>query len=109
MEDNQEKAHYQDTRGLGLGVLGYIGNALLENKGMYGYNVTNSSDESTKTTSTTNVSNIATANHAKTGNGYANIQYISYAYAENIKINGENLKNFNPETLEYTIEISKSI
>ena len=76
---------------------------------MYGYNVTNSSDESTKTTSTTNVSNIATANHAKTGNGYANIQYISYAYAENIKINGENLKDFNPETLEYTIEISKSM
>ena len=53
--------------GSGSGGSGYIGNALLENKGMYGYKVTNSDDVDTKTTSTTNVSNVATANYAKAG------------------------------------------
>ena len=94
--------------GSGSGGAGYIGNALLENKGMYGYNVTTSTDVDTKTISTTNVSNVATANYAKSGNGYASIQYISYAYVADIKINGKTITGFDPETLVYDVEVSKS-
>lgn len=94
--------------GSGSGGSGYIGNALLENKGMYGYNVTKSEDVNTKTTSTTNISNIPTANYAKSGNGYARVQYISYAYASEIKVNGETITDFNPETLVYNVIVSKN-
>ena len=60
----------------------YIGNSLLLTrsgitKQMYCYNCTASSDANTKTTSTTNVSSTATANYAKSGNGYAKITWIS--------------------------------
>ena len=50
---------------------GYIGNKLLNNKVMYGYNVEASSEPNTLTVSTTASSETATANYAKLGDGYA--------------------------------------
>ena len=52
---------------------GYIGNRLLFNKHMTGYNVETSDDESTKTITTTNVSEEPMSDYAKKGNGYAKI------------------------------------
>ncbi len=95
--------------GSGSGGSGYIGNTMLENKGMYGYNVTASSEKNTKTISTTNISTVPIANYAKSGNGYANIQYLSYAYAANIKVNGKTITGFEPKILTYNLEVSKSI
>ena len=56
---------------------GYIGNTLLSEKSMYCYNCTESSEVSTKTISTTCVNETATANCAKSGNGYARITLLS--------------------------------
>lgn len=49
----------------------------LDNKSMYCYNCTESSDTATKTVSTTNVSATPTSNYAKIGNGYARITLIN--------------------------------
>ncbi len=61
----------------GYGGSGYIGNSLLTEKSMYCYNCEESSEENTKTVSTTCTSETATANCAKSGNGYARITLIS--------------------------------
>ena len=62
--------------GSGAGGSGYIGNSLLTDKHMAGYNVTTSNDESTKTISVKNASETPTPDYAKIGNGYAKITYI---------------------------------
>lgn len=56
---------------------GYIGNPLLKEKYMVGYNVEASNEESTKTISTTNVSQDAISDYAKKGNGYARITNLN--------------------------------
>lgn len=55
---------------------GYIGNSLLNNKIMYCYNCTESSETDTKTVSTTCNEETPTENCAKKGNGYARITFI---------------------------------
>lgn len=64
--------------GGGGGGSGYIGNSLLTDKHMAGYEVTTSDDESTKTISVENHSATPTADYAKEGNGYARISLVSY-------------------------------
>ena len=76
--------------GGGGGGSGYIGNSLLNNKIMYCYNCTESSETDTKTVSTTCNEETPTENCAKKGNGYARITYLENVnveyYADNIKI-----------------------
>lgn len=55
---------------------GYIGNSLLSNKKMVGYNVPTSSAEGTKTESVNEVSAGAVANKPKSGNGFARIRFL---------------------------------
>lgn len=56
---------------------GYIGNSLLSNKKMVGYNVPTSSVESTKTESVNEVSANAVSGKPKSGNGFARIKLLS--------------------------------
>ena len=58
---------------------GYIGNGILFNKHMLGYNVETSNDINTKTNTTnssTDVSSTAVSDKVKTGSGYAKISLI---------------------------------
>lgn len=55
---------------------GYIGNSLLSNKKMVGYNVPTSSDEATKTESVNVFSSIPEVDKPKAGNGYARIRFL---------------------------------
>ena len=61
----------------GAGGSGYIGNSLLNNKIMYCYNCTESSNESTKTISTTCNEETPTEKCAKKGNGYVILTLIN--------------------------------
>ena len=56
---------------------GYIGNSLLSNKKMVGYNVPTSSAEGTKTESVNDVSASAVSGKPKAGNGHARIKFLS--------------------------------
>ena len=56
---------------------GYIGNSLVSNKKMVGYNVPTSSAGGTKTESVNVYSAIKEANKPKAGNGFARIKYLS--------------------------------
>lgn len=56
---------------------GYIGNSLLSNKKMVGYNVPISSDESTKTESVNEASESPVSGKPKSGNGFARIKLLS--------------------------------
>lgn len=85
-------AIYGVYRGGGAGS-GYIGNSLLFNKKMVGYNVLTSSAEGTKTESVNEVSASAVSGKPKSGNGYAKIKLISQAH-QNVNISASNqLKN----------------
>lgn len=68
---------------------GYIGNALLSNKKMVGYNVPTSSAEATKTESVNVFDSNYVAEKPKAGNGHARIKYLAtykeYAFEELIK------------------------
>ena len=55
---------------------GYIGNSLLSNKKMVGYNVPTSSAEGTKTESINEVSASAVSGKPKSGNGFARIKFL---------------------------------
>ena len=66
------KGTYLEGGGAGSG---YIGNALLSNKKMVGYNVPTSSAESTKTESVQAYSADAEANKPKAGDGFAKITF----------------------------------
>lgn len=55
---------------------GYIGNSLLSNKKMVGFNVPTSSAEATKTESVNVFSASAEANKPKAGNGFARIKFL---------------------------------
>ena len=55
---------------------GYIGNSLVSNKKMVGYNVPTSSSESTKTESTNEYSESPVSGKPKAGNGHARIKLI---------------------------------
>lgn len=55
---------------------GYIGNALVSNKKMVGYNVPTSSSESTKTESVNVYSVTKETNKPKAGNGFARIKFL---------------------------------
>lgn len=55
---------------------GYIGNSLLSNKKMVGYNVPTSSAEGTKTESVNDVSASAVSGKPKSGNGFARIKFL---------------------------------
>lgn len=55
---------------------GYIGNSLLSNKKMVGYNVPTSSAEGTKTESVNEVSASAISGKPKSGNGVAKIKFL---------------------------------
>lgn len=59
---------------------GYIGNANLHDKCMYGYGVSESASDSTKTVSTSATDSIPLAQTAKIGDGYARITPISPTY-----------------------------
>lgn len=61
----------------GAGGSSYIGNSLLQNKTMYCYNCTASTDTDTKTISITCSEETPTENCAKKGNGYAKITLLS--------------------------------
>ena len=56
---------------------GYIGNSLLSNKKMVGYNVPTSSDESTKTESVEDASESPVSGKPKIGNGHVKIKQIT--------------------------------
>ena len=62
----------------GGGGSGYIGNSLLTQKYMYCYNCTTSDKVDTKTYTTTNVSDTPISNYAKSGDGAAIINQITY-------------------------------
>ena len=65
---------YKGTSSKGGGAgSGYIGNSLLSNKKMVGYNVPTSSAEGTKTESVNDVSASAVSGKPKSGNGFARI------------------------------------
>lgn len=66
---------YKDIIGGGAGS-GYIGNSLLSNKKMVGYNVPISSTEGTKTESINEVSAIPVSDKPKAGNGHARIKFL---------------------------------
>lgn len=55
---------------------GYIGNSLLSNKKMVGYNVPTSSAESTKTESVNEASETPVSGKPKIGNGFARIKFL---------------------------------
>lgn len=55
---------------------GYIGNSLVNNKKMVGYNVPTSSAESTKTESVNEASESPVSGKPKIGNGYARIKFL---------------------------------
>lgn len=55
---------------------GYIGNSLVSNKKMVGYNVPTSSAEGTKTESVNEVSASAVSGKPKSGNGFARIKFL---------------------------------
>ena len=55
---------------------GYIGNTLVSNKKMVGYNVPTSSDESTKTESVDEASESPVSGKPKIGNGFAKIKFL---------------------------------
>lgn len=64
---------------------GYIGNSLLSNKKMVGYNVPTSSAESTKTESVNEVSESPVSGKPKIGNGYAKIKLLRQAKTVTLK------------------------
>lgn len=61
---------------------GYIGNSLLSNKKMVGYNVPTSSAESTKTESINEVSASAVSGKPKSGNGFARVKFLEEIYTD---------------------------
>lgn len=65
--------HLPQSGGAGSG---YIGNSLISNKKMVGYNVPTSSAESTKTESVNEASETPVANKPKIGNGFARIKFL---------------------------------
>lgn len=70
---------YKGTSSKGGGAgSGYIGNALVSNKKMIGYNVPTSSDAGTKTESVNVYSDTREANKPKAGNGFARIKFKEY-------------------------------
>ena len=72
---------------------GYIGNSLVSNKKMVGYNVPTSSAESTKTESVSVYSATKEANKPKAGNGFARIKLVQSAQ-QKVDISASNqLKN----------------
>ena len=67
------KLLYENGGGAGSG---YIGNSLLSNKKMVGYNVPTSSAEGTKTESVNEVSASPVSGKPKSGNGFARIKFV---------------------------------
>ena len=68
---------------------GYIGNSLLSNKKMVGYNVPTSSAKGTKTESTNEVSASAVSGKPKSGNGSARIKFVKECtekYIDNLMV-----------------------
>ena len=59
---------------------GYIGNSLVSNKKMVGYNVPTSSAEATKTESVSVYSATKEANKPKAGNGFAKVKFLYNPY-----------------------------
>jgi len=55
---------------------GYIGNSLLSNKKMVGYNVPTSSDTATKTETINEYSETPVSGKPKSGNGYVKITFL---------------------------------
>ena len=75
---------------------GYIGNSLLSNKKMVGYNVPTSSAESTKTESVNEASENPVANKPKIGNGHARIKFLrAPSVSVNIDIEATNQLKYN--------------
>ena len=64
---------------------GYIGNSLVSNKKMVGYNVPTSSAESTKTESVNEASESPVSGKPKIGNGYAKIKLLRQAKTVTLK------------------------
>lgn len=80
---------------------GYIGNSLVSNKKMVGYNVPTSSAESTKTESVNEASESPVSGKPKIGNGHARIKIISQEKEYDID---ELLKNKNlSDSSQYSI------
>ena len=80
--------YYAFTRGIispsGGAGSGYIGNSLLSNKKMVGYNVPTSSVESTKTESINEASESPVSGKPKIGNGFAKIKLVREAKKLNL-------------------------
>ncbi len=102
-----------DTREAAREVLGYIANASLKNKGMYGYAVTASTEESTKTTSTDKYSGNPVPYYAKAGNGAATITYLppksedNYLISLTSSIGTIDPNPFDPMVQEYNLDIGE--
>lgn len=82
---------------------GYIGNSLLSNKKMVGYNVPTSSAEGTKTESVNEVSASAVSGKPKSGNGFArikflqgfkNVNFFTSSFNSDLLIDGWDINNY---------------
>ena len=105
---------------------GYIGNSLVSNKKMVGYNVPTSSAESTKTESVNVYSATKEANKPKAGNGFARVKFLRNPIDDYVALingcNGEGLDFFwkdytinfplgsytDPKTFSYYLELSSN-
>lgn len=112
--DPQEFRNYitlNNNNGGGAGS-GYIGNSLLSNKKMVGYNVPTSSATDTKTESVNEVSASAASGKPKSGNGFARIKFLReidfFGFIEHMDVTdsstrfeyyGENI-NYTPLTVD---------
>lgn len=82
---------------------GYIGNSLLSNKKMVGYNVPTSSAESTKTESTNEASENPVSGKPKIGNGFARIKFLSNektVFSLTASSNMKDSDNLSPDIIE---------
>ena len=82
-----------DSGGAGSG---YIGNSLVSNKKMVGYNVPTSEAESTKTESVNEASESPVSGKPKIGNGYAKIKLVRELIPQSIVMPVDNIIKFIP-------------
>lgn len=87
---------------------GYIGNSLVSNKKMIGYNVPTSSSESTKTESVNEASANPVSGKPKAGNGFAKIKLVRELNWHTIYENG-NILEPSMFTLDHTDDVSSGM
>lgn len=88
---------------------GYIGNSLLSNKKMVGYNVPTSSDEGTKTESVEVYDSNYVANKPKSGNGHCRIKLVAEPMpTQNLEYFRKNAGRFDNYVIFYTQDAIES-